>query len=127
MDWKFGLVQSIAVILVIGFSVDYCVHVSNAYNSAPQTTPQQCTREARLKFALLTNGHAIMSSATVSILASIPILASEVKIYRQIAIITSLTITSSIFYTFGLFAVVMQLCAPQGTTGKLWRRNKTIQ
>merc|ERR1712048_1514220 len=31
MGWKFGVSESVAIVIIIGFSVDYVVHLANAY------------------------------------------------------------------------------------------------
>ena len=70
IGWQFGLTECASVVLVIGFSVDYCVHIAHGYIVAPLKD----NREHRCQFALLQNGHAIISSAFVSVLSTIPIL-----------------------------------------------------
>merc|ERR1740138_1946272 len=32
MGWQMGIIESIAVIIIIGISVDYSVHIAHAYN-----------------------------------------------------------------------------------------------
>ena len=105
-----------AVILVLGFSVDYCVHISHGYMNAPVKK----SRQHRVQFALLQNAHAIVSSAFVSILATMPILIdSENTIYQKLGLLTALTIVSSVAFSFTSFALILSTVAPQGTTGRL--------
>ena len=37
-NWDLGVVQSIAGIMVVGFSVDYCLHLAHMYTEAPYDT-----------------------------------------------------------------------------------------
>ena len=37
MGWDLGIGESIAAVILIGLSVDYCVHLANAYCEAPAT------------------------------------------------------------------------------------------
>ena len=36
MGWDLGIGESIAAVILIGLSVDYCVHLANAYTEAPK-------------------------------------------------------------------------------------------
>merc|ERR1712205_98624 len=51
MGWDLGTTEAIAAVIVIGFSVDYCVHLANAYieNDAVD-------RVSRTRIALTTMG-----------------------------------------------------------------------
>merc|ERR1719242_845816 len=62
--WKFGLTESIACIMVIGFSVDYVVHLGNSYLESNGES-----RMERLSFALLTMGVSVVSGAATTMLA----------------------------------------------------------
>ena len=37
MGWELGTTEAIAAVIVIGFSVDYCVHLANAYVESAET------------------------------------------------------------------------------------------
>lgn len=97
LEWRFGLVECASVILVIGFSVDFCVHIAHGYIVAPL----QDSRKHRCQFSLLQNGHAIMSSAFVSILSSLVAVTDNQRILLwKMGILTTLTIVSSVIYSF---------------------------
>ena len=36
--WKFGVSECVAIVIIIGFSVDYVVHLANAYHSGIKVT-----------------------------------------------------------------------------------------
>jgi predicted RND superfamily exporter protein len=46
LGWALGVIESIASIIVIGFSVDYVVHLSNAYLENEKTKRYERTQEA---------------------------------------------------------------------------------
>ena len=56
--WGLGLLEGILVVLVIGFSVDYTVHLSDSYKAC--TAP---TRYEKVQFALHGTGVSILSGA----------------------------------------------------------------
>ena len=64
MGWDLGTTEAIAAVIVIGFSVDYCVHLANAYieNDAKD-------RETRTRIALTTMGISVTAGAITTIIA----------------------------------------------------------
>ena len=65
MKWSLGIGESIAAVILIGLSVDYCVHLANAYVEAPLVCD---TRELRTQHALMTMGISITASAITTII-----------------------------------------------------------
>ena len=59
MGWDLGIGESIAAVILIGLSVDYCVHLANAYCEAPASLN---TRELRVQHALATMGISITAA-----------------------------------------------------------------
>jgi len=119
IGWRFGLTECASVVLVIGFSVDYCVHISHGYIVAPL----KHNREIRCQFSLLQNGHAIVSSATVSILSTFPVLLNPNEVmFWKMGFLTVMTILFSILFSFSLFTLLLATIAPEGNGGKLWGR-----
>lgn len=107
------------------FVIDsFQVHISHGYLNAPMKD----SRQNRVQFALLQNGHAIVSSAFVSFLASMPILVDgENLIYQKLGMLTVLTIASSVAFCFTSFTLILSSIAPQGSTGKLFCCNSKKQ
>ena len=66
MKWSLGIGESIAAVILIGLSVDYCVHLANAYCEAPLVCD---TRELRTQHALMTMGISITASAVTTIVS----------------------------------------------------------
>ena len=64
MGWDLGTTEAIAAVITIGFSVDYCVHLANAYieNDAKD-------RETRTRIALTTMGISVTAGAITTIIA----------------------------------------------------------
>ena len=56
--WDLGTAEAIAAIIIIGFSVDYCVHIANAYMESGAST-----RWARMRIALTTMGISVTAGA----------------------------------------------------------------
>ena len=64
--WQFGTTESISIVLIIGFSVDYVVHLANAYLECKAEN-----REERLSFSLLTMGVSVGSGAITTFVAGL--------------------------------------------------------
>merc|ERR1712096_262710 len=117
IGWQFGLTECASAVLVIGFSCDYCVHIAHGYIVAPLKD----SRKHRCQFALLQNGHAIMSSSVVSVLSTIPILASvDELLYWKMGILTTLTIAFSVIFSFSAFTLLLATVAPEGSFGQVY-------
>ena len=46
MGWSLDMIESVAAVILIGFSVDYCVHLAHAYMESACNTRQERIREA---------------------------------------------------------------------------------
>ena len=82
VGYEFGLLESIASVVIIGFSVDYVVHLANAYlESAAQS------REDRLSIALLTIGISVLSGAITTFICGIVLCFTEVRFFQTMGVI----------------------------------------
>ena len=112
--WQFGTAESISIVIIIGFSVDYVVHLANAY--------LECTgdsREERLRFSLLTMGVSVVSGAVTSALAGIFLLFTSFLLFFKMGTIMLVTIISSLIWAMLFFSSMLAVCGPQGETGNV--------
>merc|ERR1719273_876277 len=82
--WDFGIIESVAVVIVIGFSVDYNVHLGHAYLEGAESTPD---RNTRLGHSLLTMGISVVSGAITTMLSGLPLIPSMILFFRKMGII----------------------------------------
>ena len=66
MGWGLGIAESIASVIVIGFSVDYVVHLSHAYVEAGHRDPPINLRGERVTYALKSMGATVFSGAVTT-------------------------------------------------------------
>ena len=90
--WGLGVLESILIVIVIGFSVDYTVHLADSYMQS-----RAIDREGKVTDALTHTGMSVLSGAISTILASIPML------FTQIIFFYSAPAAS--FIIFALFAL----------------------
>merc|ERR1719326_1178685 len=114
MGWSFGVLESISVILVIGFSVDYVVHLANSYlESAAET------RFERMSFALLTMGVSVVSGAATTMLAGFMLLFPSFIFFYKMGWVIVTVIILALLWSMVFFTSMVALCGPEGNQGDL--------
>jgi len=108
------VIESISVILVIGFSVDYVVHLANSYlESAAQT------RFERMSFALLTMGVSVVSGAMTTMLSGLMLVfPSFIFFYKMGCTILSVVLLA-LLWALVFFTSMVALIGPEGDQGDL--------
>ena len=106
MGWDLGIGESIAAVILIGLSVDYCVHLANAYCEAPASAD---TRELRVQHALMTMGISITASAVTTIVSGSMLWLCILTFFSKFAFLITATIVSS--FAWSLFFLPSALAA----------------
>merc|ERR1712176_1234417 len=112
--WRWGLTESIAVIMVIGFSVDYVVHLANSYLES-----QGETRMERLSFALLTMGVSVVSGAITTMLSGIMLVFPSYVFFYKMGWIIVTTVLLAVTWALVFFPSLVALWGPEGETGNI--------
>jgi len=114
MGWSFGVLESISVILVIGFSVDYVVHLANSYlESAAET------RFERMSFALLTMGVSVVSGAATTMLAGFMLLFPSFIFFYKMGWVIVTVVILALLWSMMFFTSMVALCGPERDQGDL--------
>merc|ERR1712159_549421 len=66
LGWKLGVLEALVLVMVIGLSVDYVVHMADAYLEAPASD-----RLNRTKFMLAKMGAAVINGGVTTIGAAV--------------------------------------------------------
>jgi len=118
--YEFGSTQSLATLLIIGFSVDYVVHLANAYlESSAQS------RQDRLSIALLTIGISVLSGAFTTFACGVVLCFTEVDFFQVMGLILLTTVLTSIVWAMFFFTALCAALGPENDTGdlkKYWKR-----
>jgi len=112
--WRWGLTESIAVIMVIGFSVDYVVHLANSYLES-----QGETRMERLSFALLTMGVSVVSGAITTMLSGIMLVFPSYLFFYKMGWIIVTTVLLALMWALIFFPSMCAWIGPEGDQGDL--------
>ena len=96
MGWGLGIAESIAAVIVIGFSVDYVVHLSHVYVEAGHRDPPLNKREERVAFALKSMGGTVFSGAVTTFGSGLFLVFTQLIFFVKFSVLIMVTIASSI-------------------------------
>ena len=111
MKWSLGIGESIAAVILIGLSVDYCVHLANAYCEAPLVCD---TRELRTQHALMTMGISITASAVTTIVSGSMLWLCILTFFSKFAFLITATILSSVAWSLFFLPAALASVGPPG-------------
>lgn len=120
LGWKIGLIEAVVYVMVVGLSVDYCVHLSEAYlSSAAQD------REGRTKDMIRLMGQSVLSGAVSTLGASAMLFLGYIQFFSKFGTIIFFVITQSLVWSLVGYAAFLDRFGPQGDDGKvgvIWQR-----
>mmetsp|Transcript_16022 Transcript_16022/g.1430 ORF Transcript_16022/g.1430 Transcript_16022/m.1430 type:complete len:109 (+) Transcript_16022:1842-2168(+) len=105
--WELGVAESIAIVILIGMSVDYVVHLANHY--VESVYPD---RFRKIKTSLRDLGISIISGATTTIGSGIFLFFAEMVVFNKFAILIVATICFSLAYALVFFSALVHLIGP---------------
>ena len=114
MGWDLGTTEAIAAVITIGFSVDYCVHLANAYieNDAKD-------RETRTRIALTTMGISVTAGAITTIIAGAFLGLCILTFFVKFSFLICWTIISSYMWAVVFFGALCMAMGPAGDFGDI--------
>ena len=112
--WDLGTAEAIAAVIVIGFSVDYCVHLANAYieNDAVD-------RQSRTRSALTTMGISVTAGAITTIIAGVFLSMCILLFFVKFSFLICWTIFSSYVWAVVFFGALCMTAGPSGNFGDI--------
>jgi predicted RND superfamily exporter protein len=109
-----GVSESISVVLLIGFSVDYVIHLSADYMHSSYKS-----RHDKMKQAYGEMGISILSGAITTFGAGCFVFLCTVKPTQKIAVLITSTIGISFFVAMVLFGAIIHTVGPEDGCGDL--------
>merc|ERR1711988_1185366 len=98
---------SICLIVVIGLSVDYSVHLCHSYMES-----KHASREERTRDALTEMGISVISGAVTTFCASVFLLCADFAFFKEFGAFMCSTICFSIFFSLTLFIALVTEFGP---------------
>ena len=114
LNWSLGTAEAVAAVIIIGFSVDYCVHLANAY-----TESEASARSGRVRDALGTIGISITAGAVTTFLSGVWLWGCCITFFNKFAFLIVGTVISSYLWSMLFFTSVAIIAGPMGSFGSL--------
>mmetsp|Transcript_15367 Transcript_15367/g.33779 ORF Transcript_15367/g.33779 Transcript_15367/m.33779 type:complete len:1321 (+) Transcript_15367:59-4021(+) len=127
--WNLGIIESICVIVVIGVSVDYSVHLAHAWevHEVPdaENVPLHEQRRLKAQGALGTIGISLISGLVTSVGSTLFLWFSSINFFKKFGMFLSITLCVSFVAAFLLLIPLLMTFGPTGGCGDLpWRKKK---
>ena len=125
-DWPLGALEAISVPLVVGLSVDYCLHLSHAYRAAGsdegldsdgKRRPLASSRVARSRRALVVIGPSISAAAVTTVGCMCVLLACRIAVFAQFGTIVAVTLSIGLAFSLTAFMAALIIAGPQDSQG----------
>jgi predicted RND superfamily exporter protein len=110
--WDLGIAETIAGIIVIGFSVDYVVHMGHMYIEAAEKSGAM-TREKRFFYAASKMGSTVMAGAITTAGSGAFMFVCQMRFFYKMAILITMTIGYSFVFSFGFFMAFLVIAGPE--------------
>jgi len=113
VGWTLGIAETIAAVIVIGFSVDYCVHLAHMYTVAHEDCGLH-SRKDRTEYALVKMGATVLAGAVTTSGAGVFLLFCQMLFFFKMAIMIVCTIGFSFLFAIGFFMNFVLIAGPAG-------------
>ncbi|XP_061762057.1 protein dispatched homolog 3 [Nerophis ophidion] len=118
LGWELGAVEAISLSILVGSSVDYCLHLVEGYmlagEAAPPTggTDPAVARQRRSVEAVNHVGVAIVSSAVTTVISTVPLFFCVIVPFAKFGQIVAINTAVSIFFTLTVTVAMLASAAP---------------
>ena len=119
LGWEIGISESLSMVLLIGFSVDYVVHLSADYVHSAHPS-----RHGRMQEAYESMGVSILSGCFTTFGSGVFLFGGELLTFRKFATIITCTVSISFIVAMFFFGSVMHAIGPEKGCGDLKCKSK---
>lgn len=114
--WALGIIESIGVVLSVGFSFDYAAHLANAYTESDRSK----NKTERTQAALTELGISILAGAASTLVASAMLFFAIVVFFTKIGILIFVTIVFALIWSLIFLPALLHLFGPSGNVGEIY-------
>ncbi|KAI0219169.1 hypothetical protein LSAT2_029224 [Lamellibrachia satsuma] len=114
MHWKLGVLESLNLVLLVGLSVEFVIHLSEAYARS-----EHHRRLGRTRDALSEVGFSVLSGAFSSLGASFFLLLAQIVFLVEFGVFMFCTVGFSILYSLLFFTTVLGIIGPERRLGNV--------
>ncbi|XP_035020956.1 protein dispatched homolog 3 isoform X2 [Hippoglossus stenolepis] len=119
LGWEMGAVEAISLSILVGSSVDYCLHLVEGYLLAGETMPSTpgpnslpTERQRRTLEAVNHVGVAIVSSAVTTVISTVPLFFCVIVPFAKFGQIVAINTAVSILFTLTVTVAMLASMAP---------------
>jgi hypothetical protein len=109
-----GIIETIGASIAVGMSVDYTVHIVNAYNNCPQKD-----RDSRIRYSMTLMGISITLGMIATNIAAGFLLLCLIKFFTGFGQFIVMTIFYSWLSAFFILCPLLMLIGPEGSAGEI--------
>jgi len=117
LGWDLGVAEAVAGVIVIGYSVDYTLHLAHIYCEAAALGISN--RGERAAYAVENMGSTVLAGAITTAGSSIFMTFCFLTFFIKMAILISLTITYALLFSSFFFMGLCFVAGPEGSFGNL--------
>lgn len=118
LQWDLGVAESIAGIMIIGFSVDYTVHLGHMYTDAEKQLGYR-DRLSKFRHATREIAPTVVGGAITTAGAGCFLFICQLQFFFKMAALIVSTIILSYLYSLGFFMSMLLLIGPENDQGKV--------
>merc|ERR1711985_13261 len=111
LGWELGTIESICLTILAGFSVDYVVHLANAYVHA-----EKKERLDKVRSALDEIGVSVLGGMLTSASAAVALMLCQLQFFHKFGVFLILTVSISWVWANVAFMASMALFGPDSST-----------
>uniref|UniRef100_A0A673AVI6 Dispatched RND transporter family member 3 n=1 Tax=Sphaeramia orbicularis TaxID=375764 RepID=A0A673AVI6_9TELE len=112
LGWEMGAVEAISLSILVGSSVDYCLHLVEGYLLAGETLEPEAKRQRRTVEAVNHVGVAIVSSAVTTVISTVPLFFCVIVPFAKFGQIVAINTAVSILFTLTVTVAMLACLAP---------------
>nr|XP_023657533.1 protein dispatched homolog 3-like [Paramormyrops kingsleyae] len=120
LGWEMGAVEAISLSILVGSSVDYCLHLVEGFLLAGETGSQAANHhmdasELRQHHTMLAVDHvgvAIVSSAVTTVISTVPLFFCVIVPFAKFGQIVAINTAASILFTLTVSAALLATLGP---------------
>jgi len=124
--WQLGAIEALCLSILVGSSVDYCLHVVEGFllsgHSPPADLiqgPASRLRQWRAHVAVTHIGSSVVSSAITTIAASLPLTWASLRPFSRFGQIVAINAAVSVTYSLTVCVALLAMAAPSAFIGRL--------
>uniref|UniRef100_A0A7S4DUM7 SSD domain-containing protein n=1 Tax=Lotharella globosa TaxID=91324 RepID=A0A7S4DUM7_9EUKA len=118
IGWALGIGEAIAGVIVIGFSVDYVIHLGHMFVEATHSEGLKATID-RFTFASRKMVPTVAAGGVTTFGAALPLFACQLKFFPKMGTLMASTIAFSFVFSVGFFMALCLLIGPVGRVGDI--------